>query len=67
MIQAPAAAIDNQAEWKTACMKQRGRMRTAGRWGYSGLRGGRLPTLCAPNPGKSVGHCSSLLVGHPES
>lgn len=42
-------------------------MHVAGRWGFWGLLGGRLPTLCAPNPGESAGHCGSLLVHQPES
>lgn len=37
VIQASAAAINTQAEWKSACVEQRGRMRAAGRLG--GIQG----------------------------
>ncbi|CAG03268.1 unnamed protein product [Tetraodon nigroviridis] len=39
LIQASAAAINNQPEWKTECMEQRGRMRAAGRVGVFRVTG----------------------------
>lgn len=67
ILEAAAATDDHieceavcMARWEEGCMWQ-------GRWGFWGLLGGRLPTLCAPNPGESAGHCGSLLVRQPES
>lgn len=70
---AATSAIDSQIEWKAMCMEgwSVGRWEEGCMWQgggvFWGLLGGRLPTLCAPNPGESAGHCGSLLVHQPES
>ena len=66
---ATASAIDSQIEWRAMCTEGDERRDACGRvvGFFWGLLGGRLPTLCAPNPGESAGHCGSLLVHQPES
>ena len=56
--------LTSQIRWRLMWLERgamRGGTHATGRRGIGGLLGGRLPTLCAPNPRESVHHCGFCL------